>query len=342
MTMFCLPSIWKDISGEIEFFDGLLLSLPVELRDSSRINTYRNIKNLGWGISEFGYSYFSFVLDSGDHIIFPGLIIEGHSKITKRFHGYKTSFTREKIEDIAKGISDFCKKNVSQNKSDQYLLVHDLRAISSSIYNAALEAERFMADGNFPDSLVRVKNIIASQGLLRMRVNALDFSGNILSIESEENIRIFKKVDKTVRCFMPMAFNMKKNIKLEGESYRVIKGKDVLELAFYALIENGLKYCPENHTVTVDVKDENKNTIISVSSFGPKILYDERESIFEKGVRGKIAKETGNTGSGIGLYMTKKIVEEIFNGKVVLYQDETSTTIQENEFFQTTFEVILH
>ena len=48
--MFALPNLIKFSSGEWEFKDGSIVSIPIELRDNYRIEQYKKITGSGWGV----------------------------------------------------------------------------------------------------------------------------------------------------------------------------------------------------------------------------------------------------------------------------------------------------
>jgi two-component system sensor histidine kinase VicK len=75
------------------------------------------------------------------------------------------------------------------------------------------------------------------------------------------------------------------------------------------LVENALKYSQQGETVIVSVTEKDGMLQVSVKDQGIGIPLDEQSKIFEKFYRATNAKAKEEIGSGLGLYMTKSIVE---------------------------------
>jgi signal transduction histidine kinase len=87
------------------------------------------------------------------------------------------------------------------------------------------------------------------------------------------------------------------------------------------LVSNALKYSTEE--VEVAVSQENQNVVISVIDRGIGIPREELGSLFTRFGRASNARNKGISGSGIGLYVARKIVE--------VHQGSIAVESQENE-----------
>lgn len=326
--------------GEGKFYNGLLYSLPLELRDGPRLSQYARVDRTGWGQGEFGYAFYAHPTPTGDLLIIPGLMIAGVKRPTKRFHGYTQEWTKDQIQQFAAGISDYTNGVMDSAKEDMNLLVHDLRALSNAIYNSALEAQTWVERQNYFEVKKRLENVLASQGMLKMRTDALDFVGNPASVIQEQMIASFRKVDKVVRCFKSSAMYQRKVLNLSGESFGRVRGPDIFELIPYVLIDNAIKYSPEMYPIEV-VASEGRDFSFYVESYGPYIAEQEREEIFKKGVRGRAALTSNVPGSGVGLHMAKKLVDENFHGSLVVEQDVSSDFVDGLYYHRTRFTVTI-
>lgn len=75
------------------------------------------------------------------------------------------------------------------------------------------------------------------------------------------------------------------------------------------LIDNAVKYTPERGTVTISAETKNKAIQINVKDTGIGIPKDEQEKLFTKFYRASNAEKSKKTGTGLGLYIVKNIVE---------------------------------
>lgn len=336
--MFALAVYVKPREGEGHFHNGSLHPLPLELRDSARLAQYARVDRTGWGQGEFGYSYYAHQMPTGDLIVVPGLILAGMKRPVKRFHGYVQEWTKDQIQDFATGISEYSNNVIDAAQQDMNLLVHDLRALSNAIYNSALEAQSWVTKGNYSEVRKRLENVLASQGMLKMRTDALDFVGNTASVIQEQSIHPFRKVDKVIRCFKSSAMYQRKVLNLSGNSFGRVRGPDIFELIPYVLIDNAIKYSPEMYPIDV-VATEGENFQFYVESFGPFIGHQERDEIFRKGVRGRAALNSNVPGSGVGLHMAKKLINDNFNGSVEVEQEVASDFVDGFYYHRTRFTV---
>jgi PAS domain S-box-containing protein len=90
-----------------------------------------------------------------------------------------------------------------------------------------------------------------------------------------------------------------------------------MDLVFTNLIDNASKYSPANSTITIKVCKKNKALEVSVTDEGVGINQQDQDKIFEKFTR--IQNELSSTvsGTGLGLYWVKHIVE-MHDGSIVV------------------------
>lgn len=95
-----------------------------------------------------------------------------------------------------------------------------------------------------------------------------------------------------------------------------IQGDELLlQIALSNLIDNALKYAPKESPVYVDLMDEDDMLQIKVSDEGPGVPDEEKKRIFEKFYRSGNESTRKAKGTGLGLYLTKKIIQD-HNGDI--------------------------
>lgn len=75
------------------------------------------------------------------------------------------------------------------------------------------------------------------------------------------------------------------------------------------LLSNAIKYTPENGAITLEVKRDHGEVVMVVRDNGVGIPPEVQSTIFEKFTRVENELSTDVNGSGVGLYLTKQIVE---------------------------------
>ena len=83
----------------------------------------------------------------------------------------------------------------------------------------------------------------------------------------------------------------------------VLVDYDKIYEAVYNIVDNAVKYSPEESIVDIDVEEKDGWVIIKVSDNGPGIPEDEQDRIFERFYRvdDSRARETGGTGLGLAI-----------------------------------------
>jgi signal transduction histidine kinase/PAS domain-containing protein len=91
---------------------------------------------------------------------------------------------------------------------------------------------------------------------------------------------------------------------------KVVAGdRDRLEQVLGNLLENAVKYSPEGSDITVTVDDKGDSLLTAVCDRGIGIPADELNQVFERFHRGRHVSSTNYGGLGLGLYITKQIIE---------------------------------
>ena len=89
----------------------------------------------------------------------------------------------------------------------------------------------------------------------------------------------------------------------------------LLEMAVNNLVENAIKYAPKETAITVALA-ENKNTItLQVKDEGKGIPPEEKKKVFNKFYRVGNTATKGAKGTGLGLYLTERILHQ-HNGNI--------------------------
>lgn len=104
--------------------------------------------------------------------------------------------------------------------------------------------------------------------------------------------------------------------------------KMLLQLALNNLLENAVKYTPADKIITIALAQNNNTVLISVKDEGPGIPEPERKKIFDKFYRIGNEDTRKTKGTGLGLYLTKKIMVYL-KGNVALKDNKPAGSIFE-------------
>lgn len=111
--------------------------------------------------------------------------------------------------------------------------------------------------------------------------------------------------------------------KIDYNLYSEVKGKNILcdsnylELIVNNLLSNAFKYTDEGKSITVTLKDINKDLLLQVKDTGDGIPVDKQTKIFERFYQA----DNEHVGSGIGLSLVQRLVE-LHHGRIELESRE--------------------
>lgn len=97
------------------------------------------------------------------------------------------------------------------------------------------------------------------------------------------------------------------------------------------LLENAVKYSPENSTITIALKSSNAKTILSVADEGEGISNEEKVNIFQKFYRVGNEEVRKTKGTGLGLFIVKYLAEQ-HNGSISVKDNAPKGSVFEVTF----------
>ena len=110
--------------------------------------------------------------------------------------------------------------------------------------------------------------------------------------------------------------NYQIKISPEVSDLNLLTDESFLKHAFQNTIDNAIKYSREGGFVTVDISKEGNYFLCKIIDSGIGIPADQASRLFEKFFRAKNAVDAHAYGTGLGLFITRKIFEAHAGGKI--------------------------
>lgn len=312
--------LFDRLGNLVEKQNGTLFTCPEQVLLQDQINFYSTLEKPGWHKCKLGYAVRVFKLSSEHRLIFPGLKVLGFSTI----HGKSAT---PQIKETPKFFDEYFHNILSEITGDDEEqnpqlgnLVHDVRRMNAVLYNASIELEKSVSLSEHDKQLIG--NIIAISEILSGR---LDLEGlpEILATYDQalSRIAIYKKLDKTVRSFRLLAKQKRIEVVFEGTSYTEILGPQIFEVAVYTIMDNMVKYAPQNTQIHIKISEDDDSIVMEFGGIGPKLKQEECQRVFDRGFRGMEAMKHSSSGSGIGLFVASYIIRSYFQGEIYVYQE---------------------
>lgn len=150
------------------------------------------------------------------------------------------------------------------------------------------------------DDLLKFINAILSYGKIESQGVQLNLQSKDINSLLQEVIRKHEFLAKVKRIqIVPELEPM----------FPVPVDADLMKQVFSNLIENAIKYSPEDTKILVSSEEQDAKVVVQVADQGPGIPSDEIQNVFMKFFRSKNAKSSPIKGSGLGLYLAKYFTE---------------------------------
>ena len=108
---------------------------------------------------------------------------------------------------------------------------------------------------------------------------------------------------------------------LEEKLPLIMIDAEKIKIAFQNLLDNAVKYTMPEGKIIISIGCNNKNIEVQVQDTGVGIPTSQQKKVFSKFFRGDNIKKTKTEGTGLGLFLTKNIIEA-HGGKIWFKSEE--------------------
>jgi PAS domain S-box-containing protein len=131
----------------------------------------------------------------------------------------------------------------------------------------------------------------------------------------------------TINRYVSNSKNIRIDLQMPKIPTLILMDENYFQLAFKHLLENALRYTPENGQVWIEVVPLSADKIqLTVKDNGVGISDEQIAHIFERFYKGNEARTSDGSGMGLGLSMVKRIIK-LHNGTIgVTSQEGVGTT----------------
>ena len=202
--------------------------------------------------------------------------------------------------------------------------IHEVRSINADIYNAVYRLKEDLQEFGYNQDrdFMTVRNIEELSKILKTRTDVLDVVSNPALLQAaRSSIPIYRAFDRVVRSVRPTSSAQNVRLNLTGSSTGRVNGISLFDVIPYLMIQNAIKYAPENSNVQIYFEEDTDRVSVHLTSVGPAMEEDEVERIFISGFRGRYAQQVTPEGTGFGMNLLKTLVEMHDEGSVKFFQD---------------------
>lgn len=223
-------------------------------------------------------------------------------------------------------------------------LTHDLR----TPLLAAIQTLKFFLDGTLGELNENQEKFLDTMlssnkdmlGLVNALLEVYKYESGQLVLHKDK-FQLDELISKCVEELTPLATQKQINVEYTKTSIEIFADKQELRRVISNLLGNALNYTKENGNIKVSLKVKDSQAIVEVEDNGVGIPKEDIPNMFRRFSQG--TKKKRSTGTGLGLYLSRQIVEA-HGGKISLKSEvgkgstftfEVPTYLQKLEALQT-------
>ncbi len=327
----------KLYAAKEEFYEAIhfindALAVAEEVNDKQLIlESYESYSNCYAGLSDFekAHEYFRKYYDLKNEIYTK----EMHEKIKNMQYKYEREIALKEAETQKKrgqelekaltqveSLNEDLKKMNEEKNTFMALVAHDLKnplnAIMGYAQLARVNPEQFSAE-ELEDMFNDIE--VSARIMSELITNYLEYTtieAGRVHLEMQE-INISNAAIYVTDSFKSRS--QSKDIKIDlatsSDSIYVYADKNALTQVLDNLVSNAVKFSPSGTTVTINVEKLEDIVRCTVADQGPGISKEDQEKLFKKFARLTAKPTAGESSTGLGLSITKRLTEDM-NGTI--------------------------
>jgi signal transduction histidine kinase len=164
-----------------------------------------------------------------------------------------------------------------------------------------------------PEERMHYLDIIETESL--RLANLSDNLLKLTSIESDHHpfepatYRLDKQVRKIILSCEPQWVDKSLQLDILLDKVEVMADEDLMSQVWINLINNSIKFTPSGGGLSIHLQKRGENAVVIIADTGIGISEEDQEHIFERFYKADKSRNRTLTGSGLGLSITKKIID---------------------------------
>jgi PAS domain S-box-containing protein len=231
---------------------------------------------------------------------------------------------KEQIQWVMLDVTEQKKTEILKEDLLQ-MIIHDIRSPIANLVSSMGLMQSFpeISENEILMSIVEIADRSTGR-VQRLADSLLDMA----RMEAGKQIGLFEDilmkelVDDVIKLLEPIIAKYDQSVELDiqDEELRVFIDEEMIKRVVINLIENAMKFSPQDSVIRVGFEKVEGDARIWVEDDGPGIDAEMREVIFDKFIQGDKKTNKGRKGMGIGLSYVKLAVEN-HGGKVWVESD---------------------
>ncbi|RKY89070.1 hypothetical protein DRQ09_01950 [candidate division KSB1 bacterium] len=222
----------------------------------------------------------------------------------------------ERLEKSVKTLQQFSADAAHQLKTPLTIMRNELENIlrkEEVNREIALSLEEILKETSKLTDIIKNLLMLSNMESGKIKLSFENINMNSLVEDIFQDAKILAESKK-----IKMSIINNKNVTISGD-------KELLKILMWNLIDNSLKYTPENGEISIVLDIENSYNTIIINDTGIGISKEELSKVFDRFYRGEKSIDYYPEGSGLGLSICEWIVK-LHNGKIEVKSVENKGT----------------
>ena len=237
--------------------------------------------------------------------------------------------TNDEFDQLARNLNEMLDRIVHLMEGVRHVsdnIAHDLRTpltrLRNQLENTLLTVDRDQDREQVGKSVAEADQLLATFNAL-LRIARLEVGDKVSNFEI---FNLSELAQDAAELYEALAEDKQQKFSIMIEPDVAIMGdRDLLFQTLCNLIDNAIKYTPEDGEIDISLTSNEEETFLSVADSGIGIPEEERERVFLRFYRG--AKSRSLPGFGLGLSLVLAVMD-LHQGKITLTDNEPGLRIE--------------
>lgn len=245
-----------------------------------------------------------------------------------KFINFADTYVEEKI--VSEAEMNILEATTEQTKQFEYIsekakfISHEIKNHISVIDLFAKIIEKRALEITNDEILKSIQNAVTS--IKKSKNSITELMSELRSIQGLNlvDINLKKLLDDTVNLVLPLAEEKEITLSIKNKNeFEIIADENKFSNVLINLLYNAIDATANNGKITVSAEETEEGMIkIEIADNGTGIAKEQQNRIFEQGFT------TKPTGSGLGLYISKKSLSDMYGELNLVKSDENGTTFE--------------
>jgi signal transduction histidine kinase len=173
-----------------------------------------------------------------------------------------------------------------------------------------------------------IENALSETGRLDILTNNILLASQLEEKDLVQHETLFSISESTAKTLQEyrqrfpgrtISANLEEGVEIKGDEY-------MIQIAISNLLDNAIKYSPKASPIELVLKKDNTHCIIRIIDNGAGIPDKEKKKIFQKFYRLGNENTRKTKGTGLGLYLTQKIIQK-HKGQIAVFDHQPTGSI---------------